>query len=488
MKMKKIYPTELIDFLQCRHMAYLKKSGIQGEDNFSEEVRLLRQKGLEHEENFLKSLEGEVIEIDSDAPLEEQSRLTREAISEGKQYIYQAYLENDTLAGYPDFMEKIAKPSDLGDFSYRILDTKLSNTPSAANAVQLIHYSEIAEEIQGAPLDDLLVVHGNKEESEIRKSDYYDYYKELLREYENFIKVDEPTEPFPVSYCKSCSYQNYCQQYWKDNDHLAQVNKIKLAELEKFKAAGIKSLEELGKVSWEEGSGFSRNQFNELKLQAEAQKSGQLLLKDEVTFLGLKNLTAGGVLLNIFKNFQAAQGASSFYFGLKTLGGERFEELFIANSAEELSSFQRIISFVMRYLDKKPNAYFMVWSSADIKFIHDLSNKYNICHDEVDSLIFNKRLISVQSLLSSAFYLPVQENSLLSLYQLLEDDEELSTSLSKSPQLLNELRMSGSVENSEEMISNRAKVELCVMEAVLIKLSAYEKNDFPVNLLIDGND
>lgn len=483
--MKKIYPTELIDFLQCRHMAFLKKSGIQGEEVLSEEVQLLRQKGLEHEEEYLKSLEGDVVEIDSDAPLEEQSRLTREAMNEGKDYIYQAYLENDHLAGYPDFMEKVSKESDLGSFSYRILDTKLSNTASAANAVQLIHYAEIAEEIQGAPLEDLLVIHGNKKESVIKKNDYYDYYKEVLREYELFLNGDESTEPFPKPYCKSCAYQSQCQKYWQEKDHLSCINKLKHADLEKLQILGLKSMDDLIKASWEEDRGFSRNHFNELQLQAKAQKSNEIILKDASSFLNFKSLMAGGVLLSIFQNFQTSEGSRSFYFGLKTLGGERFEELFISNAAEELSSFKRVISFVMRYLDKKPSSYFMVWSVLDIKYIHDLSNKYNICHEEVDSLIFNKKLIAVQSIIQSSLYLPVQENSLKSVFSLLVNDEEMETFLAKSPQILNELRLSGGIDDSEKMITKRSKVELSALEAVVMKLAEYEKSSFPVKLLID---
>lgn len=483
--MRKIYPTELIDFLQCRHMAYLKKSGVQGESTLSEEIELLRQKGLEHEENYLQSLEGEVVKIDPDAPLEEQSRQTRDAMSEGKDYIYQGYLENDRLAGYPDFLEKTKSPSSLGDFSYKILDTKLSNVPSAANAVQLIHYSVIAEEIQGSEIQNLQVIHGNSTQSEICKADYLDYYNELLNEYETFLKVDEKTEPFPISSCKSCSYLNHCNKFWGESDHIARINRIKQADLEKLQALEISTMEKLSSANWEEGNGFSRNQFNELKLQAQAQKNNEILLKDRVAFESMKQLARGGVILNIFQNFLAVDGAKSFHFSLKTLGGERFEELFVSNSSEELNSFKRIISFVMRYLDKKPNSFVMVWSSSDIKFIHDLSNKYNVCHDEVDSLIFNKKLVAIKSIIQSALYLPVQDSQLSSVYGILSTDAEMKKKLKTSPQLLNELQITKSLESAEKQISARASAELSAVEAVVNKLVEYEIDSFPVKLYID---
>ena len=145
--MKKIFPTELIDFLQCRHIITLKKAGVRREEIQSEELEFLKNKGLEHEKDFLDSLSS-VVEIDLDAPIEVQKEQTLEAINEGADYIYQAYLESDELAGYPDFLEKDSEAGQSDKAVYRILDAKLSNIPSAANAVQLLHYKTILSEIQ----------------------------------------------------------------------------------------------------------------------------------------------------------------------------------------------------------------------------------------------------------------------------------------------------------------------------------------------------
>ena len=63
--MKKIFPTYLNEFLQCRHIITLRKRAVEGEDFISEEIELLRDLGHRHEIEFLESLEGEVVEIDS---------------------------------------------------------------------------------------------------------------------------------------------------------------------------------------------------------------------------------------------------------------------------------------------------------------------------------------------------------------------------------------------------------------------------------------
>ena len=132
--MKYIFPTELNEFLQCRHIISLKKEGLRGDDFVSEEVQLLQKKGLEHEEEFLNSLSGNIVSIDSSAPAEEQRRQTVDAMKEGADWIYQAYLQEGKLAGYADFLEKNDTPSALGSFSYEVIDTKLARRASAANA------------------------------------------------------------------------------------------------------------------------------------------------------------------------------------------------------------------------------------------------------------------------------------------------------------------------------------------------------------------
>jgi len=480
--MKKIYPTELIDFLQCRHMASLKKQGITGEEILSEEVELLRQKGLEHEQHFLESLEGDVVKIDPDIPLDEQKKLTCEAIESGADYIYQAYLENERLAGYPDFLEKVPETSTLGEYSYAILDTKLANRPTPANAVQLIHYSEIVKEFQGGELAKLEIVHGDGNRTLIEKQNYLDYYNELLNEYETFINGKEKTEPFPITHCKHCRYQSHCKSYWQENDHLAGVKNIKLGQVSSLNEGAIASISALSSAKYSSSLNLPKSQFEHLKGQAESQLRSEILLRDSIAFLALQKVKSGGVLLTLFQNIQKENGASIFYIGLKTFPGERFEEVFINDRDSERRAFERVISFISRYIEKRPNSNVVVWSSAQIKTIHDLSNSHNICHDEVDNLIFNQKILSLQALVRNALYTPNESNSLQSLNKLFCEDKTMIEKLEKSPQILKELFTSGGVENAESLITERAKTELFSLEQLTKSFSAYEIDDFPVKL------
>lgn len=446
----------------------------------SREVELLRQQGIDHERSFLETLE-DVVLIDPDAGLEEQSRLTREAMHSGASYIYQAYLENDSLAGYPDFLQRVDSPSALGDFSYRILDTKLAATPTAANAVQLIHYAQIAEEIQGRAVDQLLIIHGDGSRSEIKVADYLYYYRELLQEYRDFLNGCERTEPFPVPACQSCSYQKNCQNYWQEKDHLAALNGITPALMAKFKKAAINDVETLMNAPWSENMGVSANEFARLSLQALAQKKRQIHLKDQDALARLKTLAAGGILLTFFQTLSKASGTALFYVGLKIFSGERFEEIFIHNTSEESAAFQRVIRFAVRYLDKRPRCFLMVWSVAEIKVLYNLSSRYNTCQDEVDTLIYDRRVVAVQGLISEAFFLPADNNRLASVARLFSSDDSVSRALDANPLLLNELFSSAGVD-AEQLITQRAMARLKAIEMVLVHVCRYEKDELPLPL------
>ncbi len=480
--MKKIYPTELIDFLQCRHMASLKKQGIAGEDIFSEEVELLRKKGLEHEKGFLESLEGNVVKIDPDAPLEEQKRLTLDAVESGADYVYQAYLESEDRAGYPDFLEKVPQESSLGDYSYAILDAKLANRPTPANAVQLIHYSEILKGIQGTEVAKLEIVHGDKSRTIVEKAYYYDYYDELTKEYEAFINGNVQTEPFPILHCKHCRFQKHCKNFWDENDHLARIKNIKQSQVSFLKEIKVLNCKSLGETSYKDSYSFPRSQFEQLKGQALSQQKGEIILRNRTAFMELQQLKSGGVILSFFHNIQKENGAAIFYAGLKTFPGDRFEEIFIHSRESEREAFQRLISFIVRYLNHRPSSSLIVWNAGLIKTIHDLSNSHNICHEEVDSLIFNKKLISLQTLIQNAVFTPNEDLSLQSMNGLFCEDEEFKSKLNKSPQILKELFSSGGVENAEELIRERAQTELLSIEMLAKKFADYEIDDFPVKL------
>src|SRR6188508_2156266 len=101
-------PTDLANFLGCRHRTLLDVRGARGElaiprwvDSLAD---ALRQRGLDHERRYLDSLRqaGHLIEDLTDVPTELGERRLAAAMSAGVDVIVQAPLGGDGWFGYAD--------------------------------------------------------------------------------------------------------------------------------------------------------------------------------------------------------------------------------------------------------------------------------------------------------------------------------------------------------------------------------------------------
>ena len=132
----------------------------------SHEARTLRpgagpyigQRGIQHEQRFLESLHGDgvtVVEVERDESLPYGERRIRgrdetlAAMRDGADVIYQAVLFDDRRLGYADFLRRVERPSDLGEWSYEVWDTKLARHATASAVLQLSLYSDMVRDLQG---------------------------------------------------------------------------------------------------------------------------------------------------------------------------------------------------------------------------------------------------------------------------------------------------------------------------------------------------
>ena len=84
----------------------------------------------------------------------------------GTPLIYQAVLFDGRRLGYADFLLRVEQPSDLGEWSYEVWDTKLAKHAKAFAVLQLCLYSEMVEKLQGRRSEKMhLVLGGVKRET-----------------------------------------------------------------------------------------------------------------------------------------------------------------------------------------------------------------------------------------------------------------------------------------------------------------------------------
>ena len=152
--------TDLNNFLECRRLTELDDRVARGllvrPPDDDEQGELIRRKGQQHEDRYLAELQAQfadTIAFERPAGGLESYRAaearTLEAMKSGASIIYQATFFDGTFLGHADFLRRVDVPSNLGAWSYEVVDTKLALSPKPYFLVQLCNYSEHLERLQG---------------------------------------------------------------------------------------------------------------------------------------------------------------------------------------------------------------------------------------------------------------------------------------------------------------------------------------------------
>ncbi|HEX9639770.1 MAG TPA: nuclease, partial [Candidatus Krumholzibacteria bacterium] len=125
--------SDLSNHLGCRHLTWLDLRAATGEieppDHHDPRLEALIERGFQHEAAFLDHLEGKgraVTRLPKADDTTSGTQQTIAAMQAGAGVIVQATLTSGRWLGYADVLLRVETPSDLGGWSYEVLDTKLA--------------------------------------------------------------------------------------------------------------------------------------------------------------------------------------------------------------------------------------------------------------------------------------------------------------------------------------------------------------------------
>lgn len=230
-------PSDLINYLECRHLTRIDLAVAEGrlelEPARTDISELVAEKGEQHERDYLEGLRAggkEVVEIDYEAEngldgLRLAGDQTLEAMRARAEVIYQGVLfDGDRWRGYADFLERVPRASDLGEWSYEVSDTKLAHRVKPYMLLQLCFYSELLGAAQGALPERMHVVLGTRERQTFRVPEFIAYYRRVK---ERFLAELEAgladTYPELVEHCGLCRWQDHCDARRIEDDYLGLV-------------------------------------------------------------------------------------------------------------------------------------------------------------------------------------------------------------------------------------------------------------------------
>ena len=372
--------------------------------------KLLQDKGIQHESNYLQILRNQgkvVIEIPRNRAFQERVRLTEEALQAGPDVIYQGVLYNHPLRGDVDFLMKINTPSKLGSYSYEVLDTKLAANPESKHIMQLCFYSDLLENVQSIKPKDMHLVLGNGNQISFKVDDFLYYYMKAKQRFEAFVANPPDTSyPEPCQYCKLCHWFNHCSKQWKDDSHLSLVANIQRAQIDKLQNANIKTVEELALTPANTKiPDLNKEIFQRLQAQATLQihkintGENKYEILSPLPSLGFSRMPMpdSGDLFFDMEGDPLYQNGLEYLFGIYYLKNEEhtFLPFWAHNHEQEREAFESFMHFLSNHINAYPNAHIYHYNHYETTALKRLSCRYGLAEEQLDNFLRQKKFIDL---------------------------------------------------------------------------------------------
>ncbi|MGC8603244.1 MAG: TM0106 family RecB-like putative nuclease, partial [Desulfomonilaceae bacterium] len=407
--------TDLCNFLECEHLTALDKINLvtplpQTPDG--DDAQLFQDKGFEHERSYLQKL------VDSGVNLSDLSEVrgsplikaaaTLEAMKSGADIIFQGTLFRNNLYGHPDFLRKVNVPSNLGPFSYEVMDTKLARSPKTYFIIQLCFYSDLLTTLQGFRPRMMSVILGDKAELNFQFDQFSQYYQTLKERFFERISHDAETYPESNEHCCLCRWRGLCEEKWLQDDHLNQVANITKIQIKKLRSAGIHTLAQLAKhddsvkiqkLAADTLLKLRHQAALQLKKRTTGSNEKEILQLDPDGLRGFYRLPKpdpGDLFFDMEGDPLEAEGLE-YLFGVYYRDGDepKFQKFWAHNRDEERKAFESFMDFVAQRFKKYPSAHIYHYASYEESALKRLMCLHGVRESQVDDLLRQRKLVDL---------------------------------------------------------------------------------------------
>lgn len=438
----RLAPTDLSNFLSCRHLTRLDLDAALGATErpirYGPLLDELKARGLAHENAYLAHLEAEGLSVvyagdDQSSAQSQESALgkTLAAMRGGADVIYQATLADDTWSGRADFLRKAQSPSDLGPWSYEVIDTKLARDTTAGTILQLCVYSYLLTKLQGTcPEHVHVIVPGNEfKPLAFRLDDYRAYVRLLERGIGESIKTPHDTYPELVSHCELCAWWSECEKRRRDDDHLCYVAGIKHSQIKSLRSFGIDRLADLAQLmEIPDPPQGSKEALERLRDQARLQLQGREanaprheLLQPFDAEHGLARLpepTPDDIFLDFEGNHFTEQGVQEYLTGFIARGPDDkriYTPLWARTLAEERQTFEHFMDVAIETRKRNPGAHIYHFASYEPAALKRLMGRFATREVQLDELLRGGAFVDLHGAVKHALIASVERYSIKDL-------------------------------------------------------------------------
>jgi predicted RecB family nuclease len=436
-----VSPTDLTNFLACRHLTQLDLAVAVGDltppADDDEALAVLRERGLAHELAYVEGLRAEgrsIVEIGA-GDLRQGERDTLAAMRAGVDVIYQATFFDGVWRGHADFLEKRTdRASALGDWSYDVADTKLARRVKVAALLQMATYAERLAVLQGRPPELLTVITGDGVRRSHRLTDCAAYARKVRREL--LAALAGPVQSYPerVRHCPQCRWDAHCTARRRADDHVSLVAGMRRDQARALAEAGVPTLAALAAADPDTlPATISASARDRLVRQARAQATQRASGVPTYELLpaeprrGLARLpepSRGDLFLDLEGDPYVGDGGLEYLFGLCDSAG-RFTGYWARTPAEEKRTFEQLIDHLIGAWADDPAMHVYHYAAYETLALRRLSARHNTRVDEVDRLLRGNRLVDLYAVVRQALRAGTESYSIKKLEAFYDPDARL---------------------------------------------------------------
>jgi uncharacterized protein len=431
--------TDLANHLACRHLTSLDlslaKGEIAGPSWENPHLKVLRQRGFEHERAYVESLRSRgltVVDLSSE-PEETACEATWIAMKRGADAIVQATLAGGDWRGRADVLlrvEQPEKPSRLGPWSYEVVDCKLARETKAETILQLCLYSEFVTALQGWEPEFFHIIRPNVgfQPQAHRLSAYAAYYRVVKKALQDAVKApSRETYPEPVSHCDICRWWRECDRRRRDDDHLSFVAGLTKLQRKELTLQGVATLESLAKLplpipfhpSRGSHDGYTRVR-EQARVQLESRTEGRLKYEPLCCEPG-KGLTLlpppdmGDIFLDLEGDPFVGEGGLEYLFGVVTSdenGNLVYQRRWAPDRARERGAFEWFVDLTFARMTRFPDLHIYHFGAYEPGAIKRLMLRYATREEEVDRLLRGRIFVDLHTVTKQSVRASVEQYSL----------------------------------------------------------------------------
>ena len=435
--------TDLAGHLSCAHLTALDAAVAQGtrdKPRFWDPLgEILRARGDLHEQAYLAHLQDagcEIAQIGDIGLNRKAADETAAAMQNGAAIISQGVLLHERWGGRADILRRIDTPSELGPWSYEVIDTKLARETSGASILQLCFYADLVAKVQGVVPEFIHVVTPwtGYQPHTYRTSDFFAYYRLVKRSLETSVANGNgaQTYPDPKPHCDICRWRHQCDARRRSDDHLCLVAGSTKLQIKELQRRGVDTVEALADMplplQWKPERGAVQT-YERLREQARVQVAGRdsgepvyEALEPEPGF-GLARLpvpSAGDVFFDLEGDPFCGDGGLEYLFGWASLnlqGEAHYTAQWALSREEEKSAFEAFVDYINARWRQHPDMHVYHFGGYEPGALKRLMGRYATREEDIDRMLRAGMFVDLLGVVRGGIRASVESYSLKDLEQ-----------------------------------------------------------------------